>query len=146
MMADNINNLEIVANNDINATTNAEDIDIEPKDTDNINMAGIENNKSEDIVMSKDNDDSTAMSDNESPHAIPGNENVENSEPGENSTEEVPSPLIYGRKTSDPAKVKTSKRCRPVRVTPLASPMGNPHVDKDKAGKAKSHAFNPTDV
>ena len=37
MIADNINNLEIVANNDINATTNAEDTDIEPMDTDNIN-------------------------------------------------------------------------------------------------------------
>ena len=86
------------------------------------------------------------MSNNESPHAIPGNENVENSEPGENSTEEVPSPLIYGRKMNDPTKVKTSKRHRPIRVTPLESPMGNQHVDKDTAGKAKSHAFDPTDV
>ena len=68
MIADNVNNLEIVANNDVNATTNAEDIDIEPTDTDNINTAEIENDKSEDIVMSKDNDDNTAMSDNESPH------------------------------------------------------------------------------
>ena len=38
-IADNINNLEIVANNDVNATTNAEDTDIESTDTDNINMA-----------------------------------------------------------------------------------------------------------
>ena len=30
-IADNINNLEIVANNDVNATTNAEDTDIEPQ-------------------------------------------------------------------------------------------------------------------
>ena len=109
-------------------------------------MAEIESNKSEDTVMSKGNDDSTAVSDNESPHAILGNENVENSEPGENGTERVPSPLIYGRKTNDPTKVKTSKRHRPVKVTPLESPMGNPHVDKDNAGKEKSHAFDPTDV
>ena len=47
MIADNINNLEIVANNDVNATTNAEDTEIEPVDTDNINMAEIENDKSE---------------------------------------------------------------------------------------------------
>ena len=146
MSAYDINNLEIVANNDVNATTNAEDIDIEPANTDNINMAKIENNKSEDIVMSKDNDDSTAMSDNESPCALPGDEYVENSKPGENSTEEVPSPLIYGRKTNDPTKVKTSKRHRPVRVTPLESPTGNPHVDKDNTGKVKSYAFDPTDV
>ena len=47
---------------------------------------------------------------------------------------------------NDPTKVKTSERCRPIRVTPLESPMGNPHVDKDTAGKAKSHAFDPTNV
>ena len=47
---------------------------------------------------------------------------------------------------TDPTKVKTSKRHRPVRVTPLESPMGNPHVDKDTTSKAKGHAFDPTDV
>ena len=46
-IADNINNLEIVANNDVNATCNAEDTDTELADTDNINMAEIENDKSE---------------------------------------------------------------------------------------------------
>ena len=146
MITDNINNLEIVANNEVKATTNAEDIDNELVNTDNINNAETEIDKSEDIVMSDDNDYNHAMSDKDSPHAIPGNENVENSEPGENSTEEVPSPIIYGRKTNDPTKVKTSKRHRPIRVTSLESPMGNPHVDKDTAGKAKTHAFNPTDV
>ena len=67
MIADNINNLEIVANNDINATKNAEDTDIEPTDTENINTAEIENDKSEiendkskDIVMSDNNDDNPA--------------------------------------------------------------------------------------
>ena len=96
--------------------------------------------------MSNNNDYNPAMSDKDSPHAISSDENVENSEPGGNNTEDVPSPLIYGRKMNDPTKVKISKRCRPIRVTPLESPMGNPHVDKDTAGKAKSHAFNPTDV
>ena len=61
MIADNINNLEIVANNEVNATTNAEDTDIEPVDTDNINMAETEIDKSEDIVMSDNNDDNSAM-------------------------------------------------------------------------------------
>ena len=96
--------------------------------------------------MSDDNDYNTAMNDKESPHTISGDENVKNSEPGENSTEEVPSPLIYGRKMNNPTKVKTSKRCRPIRVTPLESSTGNPHVDKDTAGKVKSYAFDPTDV
>ena len=146
MIADNINNLEIVANNVVNTTTNAEDTDTEPIDTDNINNAETEIDKSEDIVMSDNNDDNPAMSDKDSPHATSANDNAENSKPGENSTEDVPSPLIYGRKMNDPTKVKTSKRHRPTRVTPLESPMGNPHVDKDTTGKAKSHAFDPTDV
>ena len=153
MIANNINNLEIVANNDVNATTNAEDTEIEPTDTDNINTAEIENDKteiendkSEDIVMSDNNDDNPAMSNNDSPHAIPGNDNAENSELGENSTEDAPSPLIYGRKTNDPTKVKTSKRCRAIKVTPLESPMGNPHVDNDTTGKPNTYVFDPTDV
>ena len=124
MIANNINNLEIVANNEVNATTNVEDTDIEPADTDNINMAETEIDKSEDIVMSDNNDDNPAMSDKDRPHAIPGNDNAENSDIGENNTEEVPSTLIYGRKTNDPSKVKTSKRHRPVRVEPFKSPMG----------------------
>ena len=146
MIADNIKNLEIVANNEVNATTNAEDTDIEPTDTDNINNAETEMDKSKDIVMSDDNDDNPAMSDKDSLHATSGNDNADNSEPSENSTEDVPSPLIYGRKMNDPTKVKTSKRCRPIRVAPLEFPMGNPHVDKDTTGKAKSHAFDPTNM
>ena len=145
-IANNINIIEIVAINEVKATTNAEDTDNAPVDTDNINNTEIEIDKSEDIVMSDDNDYNPAMSDKDSPHAISGDENVVNSDPGENSTEDVPSPLIYGRKTNDPNKVKTSKRHRPVTVTPLESPMGNPHVDKDTTVKAKSYAFNPTDV
>ena len=146
IIANNINNLEIVANNEVNATTNAKNADIESADTDNINMAETEIDKSEDIAMRDNNDDNTAMSDKDSPPDKPADDNTENSELGENSTEEVPSPLIYGRKTNDPTKVKTSKRHRTIRVTPRESPMGNPHVDKDTTGKAKSYVFDPTDV
>ena len=145
-IANNINNLEIVANNEVNATTNAKNADIESADTDNINMAETEIDKSEDIAMSDNNDDNTAMSDKDSPPDIPADDNTENGELGENSTKEVPSPLICGRKTNDPTKVKTSKRHRPVRVAPLESPKGNPHVDKDNTGMAKSHAFDPNDI
>ena len=160
MIADNINNLEIVTNNDVNVTTNAEDTNIESTDTDNINTAEIENDKSEiendkseiendkseDNVMSDSNDDNPAMSDTGSPHTILGNDNAENSELGENRTEDAPSTLIYGRKKNNPTKVKTSKRCRPIKVTPLESPMGNPHVDKDTTGKPNTYVFDPTDV
>ena len=144
MIADNINNLEIIVNNVVNATTNAEDTDTEPIDTDNINNAETEIDKPEDIVMSDDNDDNPVMSNKDSPHATAGDDNAENSEPGENSAEDVPSPLIYGRKTNDPTKVKSSKRHRPIRVTPLESPMGNPHVDKHTTGKVKiMHSILP---
>ena len=100
----------------------------------------------EDIVISDDSDDNPAMSDKDSPHTVSGDDNAENGEPGENNTEDVPSPLIYGRKMTHPTKVKTSKRRRPVRVKLLESPMGNPPVDKDTTGKVKGHAFDPTDV
>ena len=93
--------------------------------------------------MSDNNDDNPAMSDKDSPHTTSGNDNAENSEPGENSIDDIPSPLIYDRKMNDPTKVKTSTL---IRVAPLESPMGNPHVDKDTTGKAKSHAFDPTNV
>ena len=126
----NINNLEIVENNEVNATANAENADTESRDIDNINTAEAEIDKNDDIVMSDNNDDNPIMSDKESPLESPADDNIENNGVGENSTEEVPSPLIYGRKTDDPTKVKSSKRCRPVKVTPLESPMGNPHVDK----------------
>ena len=152
-IANNINNLKIVANNEVNAITNAKNADTEPPDTDNINTADIENDKSDmdndkskDIVISDHNDNNSAMSNNDSPQTIPGSDNAEDSDLGENSTEDVPSPLFYGRKTNNPTKVKTSKRCRLVKVTPLESSMGNPHVDKDATGKPNTYVFDPTDV
>ena len=129
-----------------NAATNVESIDTESANTDNINNAKVENDKSEDIVMSDDNDDNPAMSDKDSLHVASGDENAENGESDKNSTEDVPSPLIYGRKTTDPTKVKTSKRHRPVMVKPLESPMGSPPAEKEATGKAKGHAFDPTDM
>ena len=146
ILVDNINNLEIVADNVANATTNVESIDTEFVNTDNINNAEIENDKSEDIVMSDDNGDNPTMSDKDSSHIASGDDNAENGESDENSTEDVPSPLIYGRITTNPTKVKTSKRHRPVIVKPLESPMGNPPVDKEATSKAKGHAFDPTDM
>ena len=148
-----INNLEIVENHEVNATTNAENVDTQSTDIDNTNTAEAENDKNDDIAKSDNNDDNPIMSDKESPLESPADDNIENDEAGENSMEEVPSPLIYGRKTDDPTKVKSSKRCRPVKVTPLESPMGNPHKDKDKerdkdkdtTGTPNTYVFNPND-
>ena len=145
-----INNLEIVENNEVNATTNAKNADTEPMNIDNINTAEAENNKNDDIAESDNNGDNPIMSDKESPLESPADDNIENDEVGENSTEEVPSPLIYGSKTDDPTKVKFSKRHRPVKVTPLESPMGNPHKDKDKdkdaTGTPNTYVFDPNDI
>ena len=104
-----INNLEIVANHQVNDTTNAENADTESMNIDNINMAETEINNNDDVAKSDNNDDNPIMSDKESPLESPAKDNIENDEVGENSTEEVPSPLIYGRKTDDPTKVKSSK-------------------------------------
>ena len=121
-----VNNLEIVANDQVNATTNAKNADTESVNIDNINMAETEIDRNDDVAKSDNNDDNPTISDKESPLESPAKDNIENDEVGENSTEEVPLPLIYGIKTDDPTKVKSSKRHRPVEVTPLESSMGNP--------------------
>ena len=139
MTINDINNLEIVENHEVNATTNTQNADTESTDIDNINMAEAEIDN---------NDDNLIMSDKESPLESPANDNIENIEVGENSTEEIPSSLLYGRKTDDPTTVKSSKRHRPVKVSPLESPMSNPHKDKDKdaMGTPNTYGFDPNDI
>ena len=143
-----INNLKIVAKHQVNATTNVKNADTESMNIDNINMAETEIDNNDDVAKSDNNDDNPIMSDKESPLESPAEDNIENDEVGGNSTEEVPSPLIYGRKTDDLTKVKSSKRCRPVKVTPLESPMGNSQKDKDKdaTDTPNTYVFNPNDV
>ena len=97
-------------------------------------------------IESNKNIDDAAMSDNHTSDAILGNDNVENVTPGEISTDDVPSPLLYGRKTTDPSKVKTSKKHRSIRVKPLESSINDPPTDENVTGKAKGHAFDPTDM
>ena len=115
-------------------------------------MAEIENDNNDEVAKSNNNDDNPITSDKESPLELPAKDNVEKDEEGENSTEDIPSPLIYGRKTNDPTKIKSSKRHRPVKVTPLESPMGNPQKgrDKDKYKEAtdtlNTFVFDPNDI
>ena len=117
---------------------------------DNINTAKIENDNNDEVAKSDNNDDNPIMNDKESPLESPAKNNVEKDEEGENSTEEVPSPLIYGRKTNHLTKAKSSKMCRPVKVTPLQSPMGNPQKGKDKDKEAtdalNTFVFDANDV
>ena len=143
---DNIDNIEIVAENVANAATNAEDIDTAPINADNIVNVEIDNKKSEEIVMSDDNTDNTAMSDNNIDDTTLGDGNTENTVPGETRTEDVPSPLLYGRKTTDPSKVKTSKKHIPIQVKPSEPSVADPPADEITTEMAKDHAFDPTDV
>ena len=130
--ADNIDNIEIVAENATNTTTNA----------DNIDNAEIENEKPEEVVMSDDNIDNAAVSDNNTDDVTSDYDNAENVTKGETSTDDVPSHLFYGKKTADPSKIKTSKKCRPIQVKPLESSINDPPADEIATETAKGHAFD----
>ena len=60
--------------------------------------------------MSGDNIDKAAESDKNTDDAASGYDTAENVTKGETSTDDLPSPLLYGRKTTDPSKVITSKK------------------------------------
>ena len=143
---DNIAYIEIVAENATNAAPNAEDINTDLINADNIVHAEIEHEKSEEIVMSNDNTDNAAMSNNNIDDAALGDDNTENTVPGETSTEDVPSPLLYGRKTTDPSKVKTSKKHIPIQVKPSEPSIADPSADEIATEIVKGHAFDATDV
>ena len=163
---DNIDNIEIVTENVPNAATNTENIDIASINADNIINAEIDNEKSEDVVMSDENTDNatmsynntdntamsdnnidnTTISDNNIDDAALGDGNTENTVTGETSTKDIPSPLLYGRKTTDPSKVKTSKKSIPIQVKPSEPLIGDPPPDEIATEMAKGHAFDPTDV
>ena len=80
------NNLEIVPNHPVDATTNVKNADTEFMNIDNINMAETEIDNNDDVAKSDNNDDNPIMSDKESPLESPAEENIENDEVGENST------------------------------------------------------------
>ena len=92
--------------------------------------AKIENEKLEEVVMSDNNIDNTTMSDSNTDDAALGDDNTENVPASETSTNDAPSPLFYGRKTTDPSKVKTSKKHRPIRVKPSEPSIADPPADE----------------
>ena len=96
--------------------------------------------------MSDDHTDNAKMSDNNTDDAISGDGNTENTATGETSMIDVPSPLLYGRETIDPSKVKTSKRHISIMVMPLEPSIGDPPPDEITTVMACGHAFDPTDV
>ena len=143
---DNIDNTAIAAENVVNAATNAENIDIASINPDNIINAAIDSKKLEDVVMSDDNTDKAAMSNNNTDDATLGDGNTENTVTGKTSTKDMSSPLLYGRKTIDPSKVKTSKRHILIWIKPSEPSIGDPPPDEIATAMVNGHTFDPTDV
>ena len=92
--------------------------------------------------MSNDNTDNAAMSDNNTDDTVSGDGNTENTATGVTSTGDVPLPLLYGRKTTDPSQVETSKKHTSIMVEPSESSIG----DEITTAMVSGHAFDPTDV
>ena len=134
--AENTDNAAINADKTTNAATDG-------KKSDN---AAMNNDNIDNVTVSGENTDNTMMSDNNTEDTISGDDNTENTDTGKISTIEVPSPLLYGRKTTDPSKVETSKRCIPIRVKPSEPSIDDPPPDKITTATAKGHTFDPTDV
>ena len=96
--------------------------------------------------MSDDHTDNTTMSDNNTDDTVSSDGDTDNMATGKTSMVDIPSPLLYGRKTTDPSKVKTSKRCIPIMVKPSEPSIGDPPPDEITTVMVHGHAFDPTDV
>ena len=154
--AENADNPATDTANTDNDVPNAESTDNAAINADKTSNAATGGKKSDDVAMSNENTDNATMSDentdnammsdNNTDDAMLGNGNIENTVRGETSAEDVPSPLLYGRKTTDSSKVKTSKRCTPIRVKPSEPSINDPPPDKIATVTMKGHAFDPTDV
>ena len=152
---ENTDNTAVATDNADNPATDAENIDNDIANAEHIDNAAInadtsnpatDSKKSEHAVMGDDNTDNAIMSNNNTDDAILGDGNTENTVTGETSAEDEPSPLLYGRKTTDPSKVKISKRYIPIRVKPSEPSVDAPPPDKIATVTTNGHVFDPTGV
>ena len=144
--AENADNAATDAENTDNDATNTENIDNAAINADNTSNTAIDGKKSDYTAMSDDNIVNAAMSDNNTDDTKSGDGNTENTETGKTSTVDVPSTLLYGRKATDPSKVKTSKRCIPIMVKPSEPSIGDSPPHEIAPVMASGNAFDPTDV
>ena len=144
--AENTDNDVLNAENTDNAAINADKTNNTARDGKKSDNAAMSNDNIDNAAMSDDNIDNTTMSDENTDDAILGDGNIENTATCETSAEHVPSPLLYGRKTTDPSKIKTSKRHIPIRVKPSEPSVNDPPPDKITTEIVKGHAFDLTDV
>ena len=106
---DNIDNIEIVAENVGNAAINAEDVDTDSTNGDNTDNAEIENKKPEDVVMSDDNINKAAEGDKNTDDAASHYDNAENVAKGETSTMTYPHLYFMVEKQQIQVKSKLQK-------------------------------------
>ena len=144
--AENVDNAATDAENTENDATNAENIDNAAINADNTSNTATDGKRLDDATMSDDNTDNATMSDNNTDDATTDDNNTENTTTGETSTVDVPSLLLYGRKTTDPSKVKTSKRRIPIMVKPSEPSIVDPPPNEIATAMASGHAFDPIDV
>ena len=116
---DDIDNIQIVAENVVNVATNAENTDINSTNAGNIVNAEIENDNSEYAVMTDDNSDDTAMSDNYTSDTMLGNDNAKNVAPGEISTMMYPHLYFMVEKQQIQVKPKLPKSIDLLGSSPL---------------------------
>ena len=133
------------AENIDNNATNAENIDNAAINADNTSNTTTDGKKSDDAAMSNDNIDNATMSDNNTDDAVSGGGTTENTETGE-TTVDVPSPLLYGRKITDQSKVKTSKRHIPIIVKASEPSIDDPPPNEITTVTASGLTFDPSDV
>ena len=105
---------------------------------DNTSNAATESEKSDAAAMSNENTDNITTGNGNTDNAATGNGNTHNTITGETSTVDVPSPVLYGMKTNDPSKIKTSTKHTPS--------IGDPLPDEIATAKASGHTFDRTDV
>ena len=143
---ENTDNAPINADKTSNAATDSEKSDIAAMSDDNTDNATMSDDITDNATMSNYNTDNTAMSNNNTDDAISGDGNTENTTTGETSTVDITSLLLYGRKTTDSSKVKTSKRHIPIMVKPSEPLIGDPPPDEIATATASGDTFDPTDV
>ena len=145
-MTENTANAAINADKTSNTARDSEKSDDAAMSNDKIDNTTMSDNNIDNAAKSNDNIDNAAMSNENTDDAILGNVNIENTVTGETSAEDIPSPLLYGRKTTDPSKVKTSKRHIPIRLKPSEPSIDDPPPDKIATETVKGHTFDLTDV
>ena len=142
-MLPQMHNAAINGDNTSNATTDSEKSDNAAMCGDNTHNATTGDGNTDNTTTGDGNTDTITTGDGYTDNATTGDSNTHNTATGDTSTVDVPLPLHYGKKTKDPSKVKTSKKCTPIIVEPS---IGDPLPDEITTVKVSGYTFDLTDV